>query len=151
MRHHLQRHGLLLFFAGLITGFAVPAMTNPRAGLAGHVEALMNGMFLLIVGLAWPELRFSERAGRAVGWLLVFGAYANWAATTASGVLGTSTGTPIAGAGFEASPLAERAVFATLVVVGLTMTVACGALVGAAWRSRGASVERGARSSEPTS
>jgi len=27
-------------------------MANPRTGLAGHVEGLMNGMFLVIVGLA---------------------------------------------------------------------------------------------------
>lgn len=135
MRQQLLRHGLLLFFVGLITGFAVPAMANPRAGLAGHLEALMNGLFLLAVGLAWPELRFSARAGRWISRLLLLGAYANWAATTASGVLGTSKGTPIAGAGFESSALAENAVFATLVIVGLTMTAACAGLVIAAWRA----------------
>lgn len=135
VRHLLLRQGLLLFFAGLITGFAVPAMTNPRAGLAGHMEALMNGIFLLVVGLAWPEIQLSERAGRVVTRLLIFGAYANWAATTATGILGTSTGTPIAGAGFKASPLAENAVFATFVLVGLTMTAGCAGLVVAAWRA----------------
>lgn len=133
MPHSLLRHGLLLFFLGLVTGFAVPAMANPRAGLAGHVEALMNGMFLVLVGLAWPRLQLSTRAGRFVGWLLLFGAYANWAGTTASGILGTSKGTPIAGAGFQASPIAENAVFGILVLVGLSMTVACGVLVTRVW------------------
>jgi hypothetical protein len=66
----------------------------------------MNGMFLVVVGLAWSDLSLSNRVGQAVSWLLLVGAYANWAATTASGVLGTSKGTPIAGAGFQASPLA---------------------------------------------
>jgi len=139
MDHVLLRHGFLLFFLGLVTGFAVPAMTNPRAGLAGHLEALMNGMFLVVVGIAWTRLRVSARAGRLVGWLLLFGAYANWASTTASGILGSSKGTPIAGAGFQAGPVVENAIFGTLVLVGLSMTVACGVLVTRAWRPTSAS------------
>jgi hydroxylaminobenzene mutase len=135
MTYRLLRHGLLLFFLALVTGFAVPEMVNPRAGVAGHVEGLMNGMFLVVVGLAWPALRLSERAGRVVSWLLTFGTYANWAATTASGVLGTSKGTPVAGAGFQGSPLAESAVFGVLVLVGLSMTAACAVLVSRAWRA----------------
>jgi hydroxylaminobenzene mutase len=136
IRRHLVRYGLLLFLLGLITGFIVPSMANPRAGLAGHLEGVMNGMFLVVVGLAWSELSLSNRMGQAVSWLLLFGAYANWAATTASGVLGTSKGTPIAGAGYHASPLAEHAVYALLVMVGLTMVIACIGLVVGAWRSK---------------
>jgi hydroxylaminobenzene mutase len=151
MPHRLLRHGLLLFFLGLLTGFAVPAMANPRAGLAGHVEAVMNGMFLVVIGLAWPALRLSGRAGQVVSWLLLFGTYANWVATTASGVLGTSKGTPLAGAGFQASALAENAVFGVLVLVGLSMTAACAVLVVRAWRD-GSPVSAGsaaARESRP--
>lgn len=135
IRRRLVRHGLLLFLLGLITGFVVPSMANPRAGLAGHLEGVMNGMFLVIVGLAWSELRLSNRVGRAVSFLLLFGTYANWAATTASGILGTSKGTPIAGAGFQAGALAEHGVYGMLVLVGLTMTVACIGLVAGAWRA----------------
>lgn len=109
-------------------------MVNPRAGLAGHVEAVMNGMFLILIGLAWPALRLSDRIGRVVSWLLLFGTYANWAATTASGALGTSKGTPIAGAGFQAIPLAENAVYGVLVLVGMSMTAAVAVLVARAWR-----------------
>jgi hydroxylaminobenzene mutase len=136
LRRRLLRHGFLLFLLGLLTGFIVPAMTNPRAGLAAHVEGVMNGMFLLIVGLAWSELRLSDRLGRAVAGLLLFGTYANWVAITASGILGTSRGTPIAGAGHQAGALAEGAVYATLVLVGLTMVAACLGLVVGAWRAR---------------
>jgi hydroxylaminobenzene mutase len=136
IRRRLVRHGLLLFLFGLITGFIVPSMANPRAGLAGHLEGVMNGMFLVVVGLAWSELSLSNRVGQAVSWLLLLGAYANWAATTASGVLGTSKGTPIAGAGFHAAPLAEQVVYALLVMVGLTMVLSCVGLVVGAWRSK---------------
>ena len=136
LRRRLLRHGFLLFLLGLVTGFIVPAMANPRAGLAGHLEGLMNGMFLAIVGLAWPELRLSDRVGRVVAGLLLFGTYANWIATTASGVLGTSKGTPIAGAGFHAGAMAENAVYATLALIGLTMVAACLGLVVGAWRDK---------------
>jgi hypothetical protein len=83
-----------------------------------------------------PELNLSSRAGRAVSWLLLFGTWANWGATTASAVLGTSKGTPIAGAGFHAGALAENGVYGLLVLVGLTMTVSCIGLVVGAWRAR---------------
>jgi hydroxylaminobenzene mutase len=136
IRSRLVRHGLLLFLLGLITGFVVPSMVNPRAGLASHLEGVMNGMFLVIVGLAWSELKLSSRAGRAVSWLLLFGTWANWGATTAAAVLGTSKGTPIAGAGFHAGALAENGVYGLLVLVGLTMTVSCTGLVVGAWRAR---------------
>lgn len=127
---------MLLFLLGLVTGLVVPAMTNPRAGLAAHLEGVMNGIFLVVVGLAWPEIRLSERLGRLVAGLLLVGSYANWAATTASAVLGTSKGTPIAGAGFTAGPVAEHAVYATLVVVALAMLVASIGLVIGAWRRK---------------
>lgn len=136
LRRRFLRHGLLLFLLGLATGLVVPAMTNPRAGLAAHLEGVMNGMFLVVVGLVWPELRLSERAGRVLSWLLLFGTYANWATTTATGVLGTSKGTPIAGAGFGAAPLAESLVYGALVLVGLTMLAAGFGLVVGAWRTR---------------
>ncbi len=35
--------GLGLFLVGLITGFAVSALRNPRMGLTSHLEALLNG------------------------------------------------------------------------------------------------------------
>jgi len=33
---------MTLFLLGLLTGVAVPAVANPRMGLASHVEALMK-------------------------------------------------------------------------------------------------------------
>ncbi|HET9681145.1 MAG TPA: formyltransferase family protein [Candidatus Limnocylindrales bacterium] len=94
----LVRQGMTLFLVGLLTGLAVQAMVNPRAGLAGHLEGVMNGIFLIVVGLAWKELGLGERAARITYALLVFGTWANWGTTTSIGILGTSRATPIAGA-----------------------------------------------------
>jgi hypothetical protein len=47
--------GVLLFFLSLLTGVLLvaspPFVANPRGVLAGHLEAAMNGMFVMIVGL----------------------------------------------------------------------------------------------------
>lgn len=124
VRRRLVRHGLLLFLLGLVTGFAIPAFLNPRAGLAAHLEGVMNGTFLIALGAAWGELHLPARAARATYGLALFGTYANWFATGLGAVLGTSKFTPIAGAGFTGAALAENLVGALLVSVGLAM-VAC--------------------------
>ena len=51
--HRLLWHGLFLFLLGLLSGFAVPAVTNPRMGVSAHLEGVMNGVFLSVLGLAW--------------------------------------------------------------------------------------------------
>lgn len=130
----LIRHGLTLFLVGLITGFAVPLTANPRAGLAGHLEGVMNGTFLVALGCAWGQLRLGAFACRAVYALVLFGAWANWAGTTLSAVLGTSKATPIAGAGHAGTPLQENLVLAILVSVGLTMVTAIGMATWSLWR-----------------
>jgi hydroxylaminobenzene mutase len=131
----LVRHGMTLFLAGLLTGFALPAMVNPRAGLAGHVEGVMNGTFLIALGCAWSELRLGERAQKAVYALVRYGAWANWVGTVLSGVFGTSKATPIAGAGHVGSTLQEYLVLAILISVGVTMSSAALTAVWCAWRA----------------
>ena len=130
----LLRLGITLFLLGLLTGLAVQGMKNPRAGLSAHLEGLMNGMFLMIAGLAWKELALGPRAARIVYGLLVFGTFANWATTTATAVLGTSRATPIAGAGHAAGEIAESAVLAILVLVSAAMIGASATMALRLWR-----------------
>src|SRR5574342_565442 len=54
--HRLLQLGILLFLLGLLVGFAVPSLANPRLGLASHLEGVMNGLFLVVLGLVWPKL-----------------------------------------------------------------------------------------------
>lgn len=130
----LIRHGLTLFLVGLVTGFFVPLTANPRAGLAGHLEGVMNGTFLLALGCAWGELRLGAAAGRFVYGLVLFGTWANWAGTLLSAIFGTSKATPIAGAGHAGTPFQENVVMATLVAVGLAMVAAIGVAAWHVWR-----------------
>jgi hydroxylaminobenzene mutase len=96
--------GALLFFLGLLSGFAIPAMTNPRMGLSGHLEGVMNGTFLIAIGLAWSRCNLAPTNQAITCWLLI-------------------------GAGHGGSPWQESLINIGLLSVGVTMVVSCGLLV----------------------
>jgi hydroxylaminobenzene mutase len=56
----LQFFGILLFSLGLFSGLFIPLMANPRMGLSAHLEGIMNGIFLVILGFLWNKLSLSE-------------------------------------------------------------------------------------------
>jgi (hydroxyamino)benzene mutase len=117
----LKMLGMVLFLFGLITGFAIVTFTNPRQGLAAHLEGIMNGMFLVVAGFVWSELMISQRLRKVLFWTLLYGTFANWFFTLVGSIWGTSQMTPIAGAGFYGTELHEKTVLAGLTLVGLTM------------------------------
>ena len=80
--------GLALFLLGLFTGFAEPAMKNPRMGLASHVEAHKNGLFLIVLGLLWPYVELSQTWEAVTVTLLLYGTWMNWLTTLLSGIWG---------------------------------------------------------------
>ena len=82
-------HGVLLFLVGLLTGFAIPAVTNPRLALSAHMEALLNGMVLVLLGgVVWKYLGLSERLEKLIFWLFLYAAYANWFFCLLAGIFG---------------------------------------------------------------
>lgn len=115
--------GAVLFLLGLLTGFVIPAFTNPRMGLASHLEAVMNGTFLVALGAAWGWVNLSPRLERLAFWLVLYGSFANWFFVSLAAIFGTSGITPIAGAGYQAAALQEQIVSLGLVSVGLTMVI----------------------------
>jgi hydroxylaminobenzene mutase len=121
--------GALLFFLGLLSGFAIPAMTNPRMGLSGHLEGVMNGTFLIVIGLAWSKLRLASVYRTISYWALIYGTFANWFFVTFAAISGTSAMTPIASGAHEGQPWQESIVTFGLFSVGISMLVGCGLLV----------------------
>jgi hydroxylaminobenzene mutase len=117
-------HGLFLFLLGLLTGLAVPELSNPRMGLAAHMEGVMNGTFLAVLGLAWERFVLTERASAALFGLALFGTYANWTCTLVGAVLGTSRLTPLAGAGHAGSVWAENVIAVGLISLSVAMIAA---------------------------
>jgi hydroxylaminobenzene mutase len=121
----LMRAGALLFLIGLITGLAVPLMQLPRMGLSSHLEGVMNGMLLIVLGLVWPRLTLPAWAGTATFWLALYGTFANWLATLMSALWGAAAMMPIAGQGATSTPLAEGIVAALLISLAVSMIAVC--------------------------
>jgi (hydroxyamino)benzene mutase len=132
-QRRLYLFGMALFLIGLVTGLANPAFKNPRMGLSAHLEGVMNGMFLIIVGVIWDRFQLSERKKTFTFWLLIWGTYVNWLACVLAGIAGASRMTPIAGHGFTADAWQEMLIGGMFVSVGLTMTLAVALL---AWGLR---------------
>jgi (hydroxyamino)benzene mutase len=117
-------HGMALFLLGLLTGLFQQALTNPRMGLSAHLEGVMNGIFLLALGTAWPKVRLSDRLSAVAYWTILGGTYGNWAVTLLAAALGTASMTPIASAGFGGQRWQETLVTFGFVAVGLSILVA---------------------------
>jgi hydroxylaminobenzene mutase len=135
----------LLFLLGLLSGFAVKALRNPRMGLSAHLEGVMNGIFLVVLGLVWDRLALSERTRAFLFWLALYGTYVNWGATLLAALFGTSRSTPIAGAGYTGQPWQENLVDFGLISLSVAIVAAC---VLALWglRKRLSTNSRGHRS-----
>ena len=112
---------MFLFLLGLITGFATANLKNPRMGLAAHLEGIMNGIFLIVAGLIWNELKLFKNVKTAAYWTLIYGAFVNWFITLNAAYFGASAMSPVTGQGFMATPRLENVVNAGFISVGLSM------------------------------
>lgn len=118
--------GLILFLLGLLTGLAVPRMRNPRMGVASHLEGVMNGPFLMVIGLVWPRVHLDHAFGVAAVVMLVYGTYANWLSTQLAAIWGAGRRfAPIAAGEHQATVVRERFIDVLLVTLSLALIVAC--------------------------
>jgi hydroxylaminobenzene mutase len=123
-KRELLWHGMALFLLGLLTGLVEQNFTNPRMGLAAHLEGVMNGTFLLALGAIWNEVRLAAREKAIAYRAVLVGTYGNWTVTTIAAVLGTAALSPITGAAHRGQPWQEAAVTAGFVVIGLAIIAA---------------------------
>jgi hydroxylaminobenzene mutase len=102
--------GFLLFLLALLTGLVIPLFNNPRQGLSSHMTGVMNGFFLVLLGLSWERLRLGARAASAVFGLALYAAYANWAINLLGAIFGTGKLTPLVADGRVGKPWQEALV-----------------------------------------
>ena len=106
--HRLLQLGILLFLLGLLVGIAVPRFAVPRLALSVHLLGLMQGLFLLILGLLWPRLKFMPRLSTIAFWLAVYGCLGAWTANLLGAIWGAgNTIVPIAAGSARGSDLQE--------------------------------------------
>ena len=115
--HRLIQLGVLLFLLGLFVGMAVPALANPRMGLASHLEGIINGIFLIALGAIWNRLVLSAVWLKTLFGLLIYGTFANWLATLLAAIWGAGRSMPIAGQGQTSSPSKELIVGLLIVLL----------------------------------
>jgi (hydroxyamino)benzene mutase len=117
--------GLVLFLLGLLTGFAVPALKNPRMALSSHLEAVLNGMFVVLLGLLWPHIHLPNAWGVTAVGLIVYAAYTNWLASLLAAAWGAGRRlAPIAAADHETSTAKEG--FINFLLVSLSVAIVAG-------------------------
>ena len=138
----LLRSGVLLFLLGLLTGFVIPAVANPRMGLTAHLEGVQNGLVLLVIGFVWPELRLGPRLARVTFWLIMYGTFANWATTLLAAIFGTGAMSPQTAAGFQGTQVEEAIV--TVGFISLGIAIVAGTVI-VLWGLRGTSPKTEAR------
>ncbi|MCB0731983.1 MAG: hydrogenase [Ignavibacteriae bacterium] len=122
----LIRFGLILFLLGLITGFLIPILQNPRMGLSSHLEATMNGMLLMIFGLIWPKLNLTDKLSKTCFSLAIFGTFTNWITTLLASIWGAgSEMMPIAGGNLQGTMWQEIIIKIGLISLSISMLAVC--------------------------
>ena len=89
----------------------------------------MNGVLLIVIGLAWRRLALGGVLRKVAFWCFVYGAFANWAATLIAALTGAVSMMPLAGGEASGSPLAERVVAFLLITLTAAMLAGAGLLV----------------------
>jgi hydroxylaminobenzene mutase len=125
----LLQFGMWLFLMGLLTGLMMPLFANPRMGLASHLEGIMNGMFMVSMGLLWAYLQLSDTLKRVVLALAVFGTFSNWLATFLAAYWGAGSMMAIASGGIAGTPWQEVIISALLMSLSFAMVLLVAILI----------------------
>lgn len=115
--------GFVLMLAGLLTGFAIPQLANPRLGLAAHTVAITGGLVLIAFGALARFFVLGKRAANVMMGSWIYAAYVNWLACLIGGITGASRLTPMAGAGTTGNATAEAIVEFLLISLSVAAVV----------------------------
>jgi len=115
--------GMILFLIGLIIGLIVPVFANPRMGVSSHIEGVLNGMFLMILGLIWNRVDLSNKWLNITFWLAVYGTFANCFGILIAAIFNAGKMLGIAANGQEGTPVVEGIVTFSLISLSMAMLV----------------------------
>ncbi len=121
-KRRLIWHGILIFLLGLLAGAFVPWLKNPRMGVAAHVGGVLSGIFLILVGLIWEEIKLRPKAKNVDFWLFLYASHTGWVAQFLAAVFGTGRSMPVGGAGFRGTAWQEALV--DFLAISFSVTIA---------------------------
>lgn len=113
--------GILLFLLGLIIGLLAPVFENPRMGVSSHIEGVLNGIFLIVLGLIWHKIDLATRWLKITFWLAVYGTFANCLGILFAAIFNGGKMLGIMANGQEASALVEGIIGFSLVSLSIAM------------------------------
>jgi len=97
LRRRLAASGAWLFGVGMVTGlWAGLVLTErvvvglPRLALAAHLNALLGGLWLVLVSATLDMLHYGDRGRRRLAWVVMVPAWANWLITLIASLLGVT-------------------------------------------------------------
>lgn len=93
-------------------------------GLSAHLEGVMNGMFLMILGIIWERIQLSAKLLKTTYGLALYGTFANLVAIILAAATGEGKMLPIAG-GKEGTGITEMLITGLLVTLALSMIAVC--------------------------
>ena len=141
--HRLIQIGLSLFLVALLVGVMVPHFSLPRLGLSAHLLGVMQGIFLVLVGMLWPRLRLTRVASRLAFWLLIYGCLAAWTANLLGAIWRAgNTLLPMAAGSAHGTPIQETVIAAGLRSAAVSLIVGLLLLL---WGTRSIAGEPGSR------
>lgn len=117
--------GFALFLLGLVVGLIVPLLANPRMGVSSHLEGVMNGMFLIILGLIWNRLTLSIKWLKISFWLAIYGTFINWLGILIAAIFDSGEMLSVAANGKKGAPIPEAIVTFSLITLSIAMLVVC--------------------------
>ena len=74
----LARHGAILLFLAMLTGFVIGSLHSREVGNAAHLTGLIGGYGLITLGLLWPKLDLGRAWSAAGAWITAGSLYLNW-------------------------------------------------------------------------
>jgi hydroxylaminobenzene mutase len=100
--------GISLFLVALLVGLIVPLFAVPRLGLSAHLIGILQGIFLVVLGLLWPKLTLGRVTSRVAFWLSIYGCISPWTANVLGAVWGAgNTMLPMAAGQAHGTPFQE--------------------------------------------
>ena len=129
MNKNLLKSGFVLIFLAFLTGIVIPLLTNPHLGVSAHLNAIIGGIILVLLGLIDKALILTANTRKIMTWSWLYAIYLNWFTTLLGGIWGTSKLPPVAGAGFSASALQETIVSILLISLVLASFVGCAIVI----------------------